>query len=210
MKKTFSIALMIAAIISLFYGTSFTGWIIFHKPAYKGKLIDAETKEPIEGAAVVAIYQKHPFISGPGGGSDSIVTVKEAVTDRNGEFRISSCFALMGPNSYEEYTNFIFYKPGYGSFTVNYKKLMGDARENYLLEENYGKKGDIIDVYMERKVGEGTYGVVELLPAKTWEERRKAARNGPLDNVAEKKWPIFKEMLDKEEKWLDQNQPRRR
>ncbi|MBI3583826.1 MAG: hypothetical protein HY096_07745, partial [Nitrospinae bacterium] len=29
-------------------------WMVYHKPAFKGKVIDAETKKPIEGAVVVA------------------------------------------------------------------------------------------------------------------------------------------------------------
>ena len=33
-------------------------WMGYHKPEFHGKVIDAETKEPIEGAVVVAVYEK--------------------------------------------------------------------------------------------------------------------------------------------------------
>jgi hypothetical protein len=100
MKKSLLMIILVATVLTISMPCS-AGWIVFHKPAYKGKLIDAETKEPIEGAVVVAIYQKSPFISGPAGGSSSIVKVKESLSDKNGEFIIPSCFALMGPNSFD-------------------------------------------------------------------------------------------------------------
>ncbi len=73
--------LIIFFLISIFIfnaSISHAGWLIYHKPEFKGKVIDTETKEPIEGVVVVAIYQKHPIISGPGGGSSSIINIKEA------------------------------------------------------------------------------------------------------------------------------------
>ena len=53
----------------------------YHKPAFQGKVIDAETKEPIDGAVVVVIYKKYPIISGPGGGGESIMDIKETLTN---------------------------------------------------------------------------------------------------------------------------------
>jgi hypothetical protein len=51
-------------------------WLIYHKSEFKGKVTDAETKQPIEGAVVVAKYFKHPIITGPAGGSASIIHIK--------------------------------------------------------------------------------------------------------------------------------------
>lgn len=210
MKRSFFIMSLIMLMIAGHSMPCFAGWIIFHKPPYKGKLIDAETKEPIEGAVVVAIYQKYPFISGPGGGSTSIVGVKEAVTDKNGEFSIPSYSTIMGPNSYEEATGFLFYKSGYYYWTGISLLMSEDGMEYYLLEKNYGKIGDIYS-YCDEKVGHGPYGVIELKPAKTWEERRKIAWDtGPLYKISEKKWPLLYEMFEQERQWLKQNKGWRR
>jgi len=46
---------------------SFAGWLIYHKPEFKGKVIDAKTKEPLEGAVVVVAYYQKTF-GWPAGG----------------------------------------------------------------------------------------------------------------------------------------------
>ena len=128
MKTKYLFSSLITFLIVSIGTLCFAGWLIYHKPAYKGRIIDAETKEPIEGAVVVAIYYKYPIISGPGGGSKSIVGIKEALTDEKGEFHIPSYTTFIQPNSLEHDTDFIFYKPGYGgrispSHVVNAEKL---------------------------------------------------------------------------------------
>jgi len=53
---------------------------------YKGKVVDKETREPIEGAVVLGTWGVYHF--SPGGGSNTFYDAKEAVTDKNGEFMI--------------------------------------------------------------------------------------------------------------------------
>jgi len=79
-------------------------------------MIEAETKQPIEGVVVVAIYQTHPILTGPAGGSASVIHVKEALTDKNGLFRIPRYITVIQPNSVEYDMEFIIYKPGYASY----------------------------------------------------------------------------------------------
>src|SRR3989338_7708901 len=98
--------------VFLLSSRSFAGWLIYHKPEFKGKVIDAETKEPIEGAVVVVVYNKHTLISGPGGGHSSVIKVKETLTDKKGEFYFPSYTTLIQPNSIEDNAEFIIYKPG--------------------------------------------------------------------------------------------------
>jgi hypothetical protein len=63
------------------------GWVIFHKPAYHGRVIDADTKRPIEGAVVVAVYTAwYPRFLVEG--AEEPIGVKETLTNKNGEFRI--------------------------------------------------------------------------------------------------------------------------
>ena len=103
-KKNMIMNKMLIFFILLFilisdYTLSYAGWLIYHKPAFKGKVIDAETKEPIEGAVVVVVYKKHSLISGPGGGYSSVIKVKEILTDKNGEFYFPSYTTVIQPNS---------------------------------------------------------------------------------------------------------------
>ena len=77
--------------------TSMAFWLIYYEPAYKGRIVDDETKEPIEGAVVVAIYYSHTIIGGPAGGWTSIVNTREALTDEKGEFYISPYLTLFNP-----------------------------------------------------------------------------------------------------------------
>ena len=57
---------------------------------YRGKVIDAETKEPIEGAVVVVVWVNEvlKFYSGWPKAETRFAETKEALTDKNGEFSI--------------------------------------------------------------------------------------------------------------------------
>ena len=102
MKKT--LIFFISAVVLFINCTpSNAGWLIYHKPEFKGKVIDAETKEPIEGAVVVVVYNKHSLLSGPGGGYSSVIKVKEALTDQNGEFHFPSYTTMIQPKFNRRY-----------------------------------------------------------------------------------------------------------
>ena len=108
--------LIIYTILLLFITASVmadSGSIVFHEDAFKGKVIDAETKEPIEGAVVAAIYDvtmRDSFHSG-----SAHADVQETLTDSNGEFHIpDKTFSYPSPLAVSaEKTGFIIFKPGY-------------------------------------------------------------------------------------------------
>ena len=89
---------------------------------FKGNVIDAETKEPIEGAVVVAYWhEERAEIPGP---NTRLKDVKETLTDKNGEWmikgpggsshsNIKALFTFITRTYYTRRPNFIFYKPGY-------------------------------------------------------------------------------------------------
>lgn len=118
MQKKY-ILIIVVILLSMFVistiALSSGGWIIYYESAFEGKVIDAETKEPIEGAVVVAIYKVSVygfFHSGSAG-----VDVQETLTNSNGEFHISSnIFFYPWPFSGGERTRFIIFKPGYGPY----------------------------------------------------------------------------------------------
>lgn len=176
-------------------------WMGYHKPAFQGKVIDTETKEPIEGAVVVAIYKKYPIISGPGGGSQSIMDIKEVLTNAKGEFIFPSYTTVIQPFSIEGSADFIIFKPGYGSFPdwrVSPPKMWlhdvppGNSRywdRNLSFEEFFsGEVGRVKELWASEPWGTDekppqktnlAMGIVELPKLKTREERR-ATKPSPV------------------------------
>ena len=98
-------------LVTLITTTCNASWLIFHKPAFKGKIVDIETNEPIEGVVVVAFYRKQAISVG-----DSVTMdfdVQEALTDKNGNFKIPSYTNIIQPLSWSIPVEFIIIKPGY-------------------------------------------------------------------------------------------------
>jgi hypothetical protein len=117
--KRYILTLLLAIFLIEGFSTSgSSAWLIFYKPAYKGKIIDEGTNTPIEEAIVVAVYSTESIIGGPRGSTYSRIHFQEALTDQKGEFYIPAYITLMGPNSKENEIKFIFYKPGYGRFPI--------------------------------------------------------------------------------------------
>jgi hypothetical protein len=88
-----------------------SGWLIYHERSFKGRVIDAETKEPVEGAVVVAQY--HSNVLGPTGSHTTLIDVQEALTDSEGKFFIPSKTRIIYPLSVGDDTSFLVWKPGY-------------------------------------------------------------------------------------------------
>ena len=90
------------------------GWLIYHKSEFKGKVVDAETNEPIEGAVVVVSYTKTTMGLGAGANTTDI-DHRETKTDKEGNFVIPSYTTFIQPFSWESRADFIIYKPGYAN-----------------------------------------------------------------------------------------------
>lgn len=116
LRSPFIIKALLPLLAVLFVGLMgsdcFADWLIYHKPAFEGQILDGETKEPIEGAAVVAYYHKRSMGLGAGTVS-SIIDIRESLTDKEGRFRIPSYTKLILPFSWEDPARFIIYKPDY-------------------------------------------------------------------------------------------------
>jgi len=93
-----------------------SGSFIYYEDAFNGKVIDIETKEPIEGAVVAAIYDV--TVRGLVDSGSAHADVQETLTDSKGEFHIpSNTFFYPSPFTLGgERTEFIIYKPGYGTY----------------------------------------------------------------------------------------------
>jgi len=172
-----------------------SGWLIYHKPAFKGKVIDAETKESIEGAVVVAVYSKQAIRIAPESVS-IIVDVKETLTDKEGNFYIPSYTTIIDPLSWEDLVTFIIFKPCYGNFPDYQRVPSGIKRKDHEIFfsiDNFKKEGELELWVKERKRTELykfklTFGIVELPKLKTKEERLKAMPSPVEDSEHKSTW----------------------
>ncbi len=196
MKNIITLSMLI---ILTFLATSAHAWLIYSKPEFRGRIIDAETKQPIEGVVVVVVYKDHTIVGGPGGGGTSVIKAKETLTDKKGEFYFSAYTTLMGPNSREHYVDFIIFKPGYsyGSPALNLY-----TREKFFATDIIGKEGEILDdSILSGKTWKGVLGIVEMKKAKTREEKWKAPMFS-TSGLKSKNLPILYKAIDEAEKNL--------
>jgi hypothetical protein len=115
MKITMIIMLMLPIVVMP--TSSEAGWLIYHEPIFDGKILDIDTKQPIEGAVVVVEYNKATM--GLGAGSiSSIISLRETLTDKEGNFHIPSYSTLIQPFSWQIPTTVIIFKPGYASLEL--------------------------------------------------------------------------------------------
>lgn len=186
---TIAVAILMFA---LFAPTSDAGWLIYHVPEFKGQIIDIDTKQPIEGAVVVAVYKKATM--GLGAGSlSSIISARETLTDKDGNFRIPSYTTLIQPFSWQIPNEVIIYKPGYASLETGTWHFIGET----LKEEQEGWWPGFKDLKYRLR----GHGIVELPKLKTREERLNASMIG-LTGYHAKDLPILYKALNEEGKYL--------
>lgn len=203
---TIRIIILSVLIITIMNATSEAGWLIYHKPDFKGRVIDAETKAPIEGAVVVVIYEKHSLISGPGGGYSSVIKTKETLTDQKGEFHFSSYTTVIQPNSIEDYARFTIYKPGYGSFPnlQIVPSALTPVDEQVFFSKEIGSSGELEMWVKEEKgpelrMSKVTFGLVRLPKLLTREERLRAIPTSPTD-IRSQELPLLFKAINEERK----------
>ena len=107
-------------------GTTANGW------TYKGRVIDADTKQPIEGLVVVAVWNGEQ--GSVTGGTSRTEAVKEVLSDKNGEWSIKGPIGTRSRILRDVYTfitiitgtyyttppMFVYFKPGYCSYPGGY------------------------------------------------------------------------------------------
>lgn len=164
---------------------------------WKGKILDIETKEPLEGAVVLAFWNR--IYRTPFGTSSYFYEAKEAVTNKAGEFEIPSYIPinLLPIISYMQGPEFIVFKPGYGSLRMAFSK--------YLLGETTNAYEGVVNGKMIRV----TKGVIEITRLNTWEDRN-IADMVSLGDVPKNKWPLLNALIEDEDLWLKNNKGWRR
>lgn len=97
---------------------SLAGCTITHSfGPYFGKVVDAETGEPLEGAVVLIDFNTKEYTLG-GGTRSSFVDAVEVLTDTNGEFYIPAfrAWVLRFPHRWDPYAHVTIFKPGFGAY----------------------------------------------------------------------------------------------
>lgn len=116
------------------------GWLIYHDGSYTGKIVDAETGAPIEGAAVLGIKSLEVY------GIDTrlqYIDASEATTDKEGNFEAPAVIGFYWwPFASLARTEFFIFKPGYDSYPpydLMRPGITGMEQKGFL-----DKKGNII------------------------------------------------------------------
>jgi hypothetical protein len=156
--------------------------MMYHKPEFRGKIIDSETKEPIEAAVVAVYYQKSTI-----GGIEPIIHFAETLTDSNGEFVIPPFKTIIHPLAHESRAYFIIYKPGY--------VLVSNIDPEVLFSPEKSGQTGTIKPYGETE--QFTYGVAELRILKSRDERIRAIPNRPA-RCGEKEFPLLYSLINEE------------
>jgi hypothetical protein len=113
-RKRIIVIMAILLAISTFSNRSIY-WFLYWDGPYHGQVVDADTGEPIEGAAVAGIWELEGFIL--------FITsfyhfanAKETVTDADGKFKLPLTFAFtFWPFSVIDRMKLVVFKPGYDS-----------------------------------------------------------------------------------------------
>jgi len=126
MKKNFYL-LIALIILSLQTGCLYA---VRHDGPYHGKVVDEQTREPIEGAVVLGWWNVHHF--GLGGGYGTYHDAKEVLTDKNGEFTIPGQ-GLRILSSLEP-MDFLIFKAGYTYYQSQWMSLKVDIHRKDLIK----------------------------------------------------------------------------
>lgn len=106
-----ALAILLSPILSLIIWFNIP---YYYLAPFEGKVIDADTRQPIEGAAVLAVYYKTVYTIA---GSNSYPEdAQETMTDKNGEFKIAEITKWSWEQKGYPEGHIVIFKPGYGVF----------------------------------------------------------------------------------------------
>lgn len=176
------IRILIAFLMSILCFNSYS----FAAGPWKGKIIDSETKEPLEGAVVLAVWDR--AYRTPAGDNTYFYNAKEALTDKDGNFEIHSYtpLNLLPLISYIDEPEFTIFKPGYGNLQM--------ALGKYLTGETSRKE----EMELNGKIYRLAPGIVELPKLKTREERLNFLPSLPMYRESHKKAKNYIRLLNTE------------
>jgi hypothetical protein len=175
-------------LLTLWPLTSNASWLIYHKPAFEGQVIDIDTKEPVEGAVVTAYYQR-TYVIGFGVGPTDF-SIQETLTDKNGKFVIPSYTTLLLPIFFGTSVSIGIYKPGYAQTGEGEAVFTKEGRLKTKEYHWFPNESKLIRVHD---------GVFELPKLEKKEDRETAMQNSIEDLNNQK---LLQKVIDGELKYL--------
>jgi hypothetical protein len=148
---------------------------------YEGRVIDADTKEPIEGVVVLGVWYTTQF--SPAGSTHNFYDARETVTDKKGEFTIRGMGLRVLSNLEPMYV--VIFKSGYEHIGMwPWESL----KEDKLLKEKIKWEGN-----------------KPIIPLRRWslEERRNRLGSYYVDVVPEEKQRLLLKEIERERKEVD-------
>jgi hypothetical protein len=182
----------ITLVFVLFSSTSAFAWLIYTKPEFRGRVIDQESKAPIEGAVVVVLYEKWEF-GGPAGGNTLPMDAKETLTNKAGEFYFPAYRTLIGPLSRVSDVSFIIFKPGYISVTRIDGIEIPEEKYFTIEKDKVETEGIIthVDRWDRTLMFKGLLGIVELKRPKNREDFIKGSPGAPSAEYRSNRLPLL-------------------
>lgn len=153
---------------------------------YKGKVIDLDTGNPIEGAVVAAAWTIETWAH-----TERICDAKETMTDKNGEFELPEGSCTAHPFAKLHKPNVVVFKPGY----LSYPPLGASPEE---------RKAQMPGLTGYEFRDEKQYYIIRLGKPKTITERKltQSHAQAPLLDETKNKLPILINLINKERKNL--------
>lgn len=94
-------------------GMAKAGWILYTGGPYQGQVVDAETRQPVEGAVVFFHWKRHVY-GGAGGPVSFFLKAVEVLTDKEGRFYVPWFIGTsLNPFSLVLEPTWFAYYPGY-------------------------------------------------------------------------------------------------
>ncbi|TAN43510.1 MAG: hypothetical protein EPN25_00680 [Nitrospirae bacterium] len=112
-----SISVFISFVLIILVSLTLCGCTVTKKYGpYSGKVVDSETKQPLEGAAVLIVF--HTVSATVGGAVFKYADAVETETDKNGEFKVESKRILKTGilQRWDDNGYVTIFKPGYGCY----------------------------------------------------------------------------------------------
>ena len=189
-----SYLILVISLLTLCSATCEASWLLYHKPEFKGRVVDIDTKQPIEGAVVVAIYYKST-LNPPAGSYSNVIHVKETLTDKDGRFRFPSYTTFIHPLSYSGNCEFLIYKPGYGNLGEEPVEDHFSGRAPSFFERKAYWNKNLVFRFL-------TDGTVEIPRLTTKEDRKDAWERAGIwgAQIDKAEVPILVNIVDREEK----------
>ncbi len=195
-RKRIIIIMAILLAISTFNNRSIY-WFLYWDGPYHGQVVDADTGEPIEGAAVAGIWELEGFILWIHS-FNYFANAKETVTDADGKFKLPLTFAFtFWPFSALDRISLLVFKPGYDSHPPS-KQFAWTPVE----KKKYGMTNHEYRVKFTVKCKRWKNCLIKLNKAKSIDEMLKAVPSIPGFNTDEDKLRNFIEITEKEYRHL--------